>query len=54
MANKIKYIKNKKLFSKIPQNKARKTNRGNFSADTMKKAVEDVLQKHKFVRSSAK
>ena len=42
------------LFSKMLGNKARKTNRGNFSADMMKKAVEDVLEKHKSVRSSAK
>ena len=38
----------------MPRNKACKTNRGNFSADMMKKAVEDVLQKHKSVRSLAK
>ena len=43
-----------KLFAKMPRNKARKTNRGIFSADMMKKAVEDVLQKDKSVRSSAK
>ena len=43
-----------RLFSKMPRNKARKTNRGNFSADMMKKAVEDVLQKHMSVQSSAK
>ena len=34
----------------MPQNKARKTNQGNFSTDEMKKAVEDVLQKQKSVR----
>ena len=38
----------------MPRNKDSKTNRGNFSTDMMKKAVEDVLQKHKSVRSSAK
>ena len=38
----------------MPRNKARKTDRGNFSADQMKKAVEDVVEKHKSVRSSAK
>ena len=41
-------------FSKMPQNKARKTNRENLNADMMKKAIEAVLQKHKSVRSSAK
>ena len=44
----------KRLFSKMPRSKDCKTNRGNFSTDMMKKAVEDVLQKHKSVRSSAK
>ena len=43
-----------RLFSKMPRNKARKTNRKNFSADMMKKAVEDVVENHKSVRSSAK
>ena len=43
-----------RLFSKMPRDKARKTNRGNFSADMMKKAVENVVEKHKSVRSSAK
>ena len=44
----------KRLFSKMPRNKACKINRGNFCADMTKKAVEDVLQKHKLVQSSAK
>ena len=43
-----------RLFSKMPLIKSRKTNRGNFSADMMKKAIEDVQQKPKSVRSSAK
>ena len=43
-----------RLLSKIPRNKACKTNQENVSADMMKKVVEDVLQKHKSIQSSAK
>ena len=38
----------------MPRKKVRKTTRGNFNAEQMKTAVEDVLQKNMSVRASAK
>ena len=38
----------------MPRKKVRKTTRGNFNAEQMKSAVEDVLQKNMSVRASAK
>ena len=38
----------------MPRKKVKKTNHANFTADEMKNAVEDVLQKKMSVRASAK